>query len=717
MIEKTNHALRTALSSIAFLFLPAHQPAALHRPPFALAAFILAINRKANNRSWEKWRHFFRAIPLGSALFDVKGRCIEILSDSLMPFEPGALLNSRLSPDAAERMDQALNVVLEGKASGPVEFSIENAWYEANLVPMEGHALGFFSDISQKKQAEYEKARFQSILRSIGNGVIATDEKGRVTYLNPLAEKMTGWPMDKAIGRPISEVFSTLVEASREISENPALEALRLNSVISPRKSLLLVSRNGSEIGIDETAAPILVEDGRIAGTVTAFHDISASQHLLWHAGHDALTGLINRVLLHDRLIHSMASVKRQGNLLAVMFIDLDGFKGVNDQLGHAAGDMMLKEVAQRLKNAVRAEDTVARLGGDEFIVLQEASDKMEVMHCLERIMGTIKMPFKIEDMPMSVSTSIGIALYPENDSEPETLLRQADMAMYHAKQSGRDQYRFFDSNLDAMARKNNERQNQIASALKNGEFRLFYQPKIDLRNGRIMGLEALIRWMDPDLGMPVLPPDFLPAIQDTHLIVEIGSWVINHVLDQMSEWQKDNISIDVSINIAGRQLHDPDFVDMLKAAFDAHPDIEPSKIELEILEEAAIEDFNFTLKVISACRQIGVRFSIDDFGTGHSSLSYLKNLPVDRLKIDRTFISNMMGNKDNLAVIQSIVSLSRIFNREVIAEGLESIEQGRMLIEMGCSLGQGYCIAKPMPGEAFLNWMERWNRNPQWLH
>ena len=716
MIEKINHALRATLSSLHVL-LPTLQSALHHKTPFALAAFVLALNRRANSRSWERWRYFFRAIPLGSALFDRKGRCIEILSASHMPFEPGMLIDSRLSPDAAATMGKALNAVFEGKASGPVEFPIENAWYEANLVPIEGKALGFFSDISPLKRTESEKEKLQSILRSIGNGVIATDEKGLVTYLNPLAEKLTGWPTEKAAGRSISEIFRILVEATREIAENPALEALRMNSVTSPRKNLLLVSRNGSEIGIDETAAPILVEDGSIVGSVIAFHDISASQHLLWHAGHDALTGLLNRVLLHDRLIHSMASVKRQGNLLAVMFIDLDGFKGVNDHLGHAAGDMMLKEVARRLKNAVRAEDTVARLGGDEFIVLQEASDRMEVKHCLERIMGTIKMPSKIEDMPVSVSTSIGVALYPENDSEPETLLRQADMAMYHAKQSGRDQYRFFESKMNAMARTNIERQSRLASALKNGEFRLFYQPKINLRNGMIMGLEALIRWMNPDLGTPVLPPDFLPAIQDTQLIVEIGSWVINHVLDQMCEWQRAGISIDVSINIAGRQLHDPDFVDMLKTAFDAHPDVEPSRIELEILEEAAITDFDFTHNVISACRQLGVRFSIDDFGTGHSSLSYLKNLPVDRLKIDRSFISSMLDSNDNLAFIQGIVSLSKIFNKEVIAEGLESIEQGRMLIKMGCSFGQGYGIAKPMPGEAFQNWMERWNRDPQWLH
>jgi diguanylate cyclase (GGDEF)-like protein/PAS domain S-box-containing protein len=737
MIEKINHAMRTALPGLLLFILPASPAHAspLYRPSShsgrasaseieafgagaaILFALLLDIERRAKKRIRDRGEVISRAYPLDATLFDREGRCVEILSVSTMPFETGSLINEMLPLDASEKLGKALNAVFEQTKSDPVEFSIKNAWYEASFVPMEGIALCFITDISRWHDEASEKEKLPSLLRSIGNGIIATDENGLVTYLNPMAEKLTGWQNGNSTGIPLPDVFRILVEASREIAENPALEAMRQNGIVSPRKTLLLVARDGSEICIDEIYSPILDTERPIAGAVIAFHDIGDSRHLIWQAGHDALTGLLNRVLLHDSLIHSMASVKREEKLLALLFIDLDGFKSVNDQLGHAAGDLLLKEVAQRLINAVRAEDTVARLGGDEFVVLQEASDRAEIRSCLERIMGTINTPFLIEGMPVSVSTSIGVALYPEKDSEPETLLRQADMAMYHAKQSGRDQYRFFESKMNAMARTNIERQSRLASALKNGEFRLFYQPKINLRNGMIMGLEALIRWMNPDLGTPVLPPDFLPAIQDTQLIVEIGSWVINHVLDQMCEWQRAGISIDVSINIAGRQLHDPDFVDMLKTALDAHPDVEPSRIELEILEEAAITDFDFTHKVISACRQRGVRFSIDDFGTGHSSLSYLKNLPVDRQKIDRSFISSMLDSNDNLAFIQGIVSLSKIFNREVIAEGLESIEQGRMLIKMGCSFGQGYGIAKPMPGEAFQNWMERWNRDPQWLH
>lgn len=737
MIEKINQVLRTALPGLFLFILPASpaQASPLYKPfshagrastweleafwagATLLFALLLEIERRSKRRIGSRCRRLFGASPLDAALFDREGRCIEILSASAMPFQTGSLINEMLPPEASERLVMAMDAAFEARQSDPVEFSFEDARYEASLMPVEGKALCFVTDISAKRHAESEKEWLRSVLRSIGNGVILTDENGLITYLNPVAESLTGWQSENAIGLPLPDVFRTLVEASREIAENAALEALRLKSIVSPRKSLLLVARDGSEIGIDETSAPIVVEEERIAGTVIVFHDISDNQHLLWQAGHDALTGLLNRVLLHDRLTHSMASVKRQGKLLALLFIDLDGFKAVNDQLGHAAGDMLLKEVAQRLSNAVRAEDTVARLGGDEFVVLQEASDRMEVKSCLERITGAINTPFKIEGIPVSVSTSIGVALYPENEVSPETLLRQADMAMYHAKQSGRDQYRFFDSKMDTVARENLRRQGRISYALRNGEFSLYYQPKIHLKTGRIIGLEALIRWMDPELGMPVLPRDFLPAVQDSQLIVEIGEWVISQVLGQMSKWQQSGILIDVSINIAGRQLHDPDFVGMLRKAFDSHPEVDPSRIEFEILETTAIADFGFTQQVLAECRKIGVRFSLDDFGTGHSSLSYLRDLPVDSVKIDRTFISGMLENSDNLAIVQGIVSLSRIFNREVIAEGLESAEQGRVLIEMGCRLGQGYGIARPMPGDALGKWMEKWNRNPEWLH
>ncbi|MHB1301125.1 MAG: putative bifunctional diguanylate cyclase/phosphodiesterase [Burkholderiales bacterium] len=660
-------------------------------------------------------------IPLDAALFDKAGRCLEILPGRReMPLVKGRHLHETLSEEGANQILEAIRKTIETGKAGLFEFVLPSSdmekRYEASILPAGNRAICVCRNISSGTSLASENARLRSILQSLRNGVITTDLNGHVTYINPEAEKLTGWRSENAAGSPLSEVFNILIETSHETAEDTTLAAFEGGDAARSRRDLLLVRKDGSEIGIDESTAPIENDAGETTGAVIVFHDISGDKQLLWQAGHDALTGLLNRVLLHDRLIHSMASVKRQGKMLAVLFIDLDGFKAVNDNLGHAAGDMLLKEVALRLKKAIRAEDTAARIGGDEFVVLQESSDKHEVQSSLDRIMSTINSPFLIDGMPVSVSPSIGVALYPENDAEPETLLRQADMAMYHAKQSGRDQYHFFDSRMDVMARKNHERQIRIASALKNGELRLYYQPKINLKSGRVTGLEALIRWQDPDLGTLILPRDFLPAVQDTQLIVDIGAWVINKVMEQVEAWQNIGLVIEVSINVSGRQLLDPDFLAMLKAAFEAHPEVEPSRIEIEILETTAIADFDSILQILSGCRDIGVRLSLDDFGTGYSSLSYLKNLPVDRIKIDRSFVADMLENKDNLAIIRSIVSLSKIFNLEVIAEGLESTLQGQMLVRMGCGFAQGYGIAEPMPWDAVPGWMNAWSKNPAWM-
>lgn len=748
MIIKFYQSLQASLQRnfpwLLFLLLPVVpvHAAPLYRPPtssaqshpstdvkilgagITLLTLMLALGMEWRTKKCH--RHALRqqavleTVPLDAALFDKEGRCLEILPGKReMPLIAGRHLHETLPEEGARQILGAIRKTIETGQSGFLEFSLPSSdtgkRYEASILPAGDRAICVCRNASSDTSLASENARLRSILQSLRNGVITTDLNGHVTYLNPEAEKLTGWPSEAAAGSPLAEVFRILIESSREAAENPALTALRKNTAGS-RRDLLLVRKDGSEIGIDESTAPVENDDGEITGTVIAFHDISGDKHLLWQAGHDALTGLLNRVLLHDRLIHSMASVKRQGKMLAVLFIDLDGFKSVNDKLGHAAGDMLLKEVALRLKKAIRAEDTAARIGGDEFVVLQEASDKHEVQSSLDRIMSTINSPFLIDGMPVSVSPSIGVALYPENDAEPETLLRQADMAMYHAKQSGRDQYHFFDSRMDVMARKNHERQLRIASALQNGELRLYYQPKINLKSGRVSGLEALIRWQDPDLGTLILPRDFLPAVQDTQLIVDIGTWVIKQVLEQVAAWQGIGLMVAVSINIAGRQLQDPDFLAMLKAAFEAHPEVEPSRIELEILETTAISDFDAILQILSACRDIGVRISLDDFGTGYSSLSYLKNLPVDRIKIDRSFVADMLENKDNLAIIRSIVSLSKIFNLEVIAEGLESTMQGQMLVRMGCGFAQGYGIAEPMPWDAVPGWMNAWSQNPAWM-
>ncbi|MBY0578441.1 MAG: EAL domain-containing protein [Burkholderiales bacterium] len=700
----------------------------------AIFAFLLTLRLKRkgddNLGKITQWQSVMESLPFAAALFDRNGRCTEILStgqDMHGNIWKGHYLHEALPPDSAKRILEAVRKTFDTgtpeRFEYALQFSGERQWYEGSTA-LAGNprrqVLCVCRDITQPKTAEItnnqERELWLSTLQSLSNGVITTDLYGFVNYLNPEAEKLTGWQRQKAEGAPLSSIFRILHEDSRETAENPALLALRKSGIVRSGNNLLMIRKDGSEFSIDESAAPISDKTGEVVGAVVAFHDITGNNTLLWQASHDALTGLLNRVLLHDRLVHSMASVKRQGKILAVLFLDLDGFKSVNDNLGHPVGDMLLKEVAFRLKAVVRAEDTTARIGGDEFVVLQSASDRSEVKSCLDRIMGTINTPFFMDGMQVSISSSIGVVLYPEIDSEPEMLLRQADMAMYHAKQSGRNRYHFFDQSMSIAQNSNHERQKRISSALKNGELCLFYQPRINLRTGKVAGLEALIRWQDPDLGMLILPRDFLPAVQDTKLIVEIGTWVIETVLGQMQSWQNHGLEINVSINVSGRQIQDPDFTGMLRRLFDKYIEVSPDRIELEILETTAMPDFHLLQQILVSCREIGVKLSLDDFGTGYSSLSYIKKLPVDMLKIDQSFVSDMLENKDNLALIRSILSMSRIFNRGVIAEGMESANQGKMLIRMGCKLAQGYAIAKPMPSENIPEWMESWPQNPGWM-
>lgn len=422
-------------------------------------------------------------------------------------------------------------------------------------------------------------------------------------------------------------------------------------------------------------------------------------------AWHDSLTGLPNRSLLRDRMRQSMASARRTGRNLAVLFLDLDGFKQINDQYGHAAGDDFIREISSRLVSSVRAGDTVSRLGGDEFVILLDIASVDEMHQCLERIMQEVKTPIAMDGHAVSVSVSIGITLFPQNDADPDALLRHADMAMYQAKQAGRDCYRIFDINMDQTARLNFQMKDRIGQAIDQCEFRLFYQPKVNLRTGRIFGVEALIRWEHPERGL-LSPLEFLPFAEGSDLIVRIGDWVLDEALRQVSVWRGMGIDIGVSVNVASEQLHEPEFCGKLEAALARHGKLEPQCLELEILESTALRDIQFVKGVLNECKALGVMLSLDDFGTGYSSLAYLRHLPVDILKIDQSFVRDMIDDREDLAVIEGVISLAKIFNRDLIAEGVETAEHGRMLLQLGCERAQGYGIARPMPAEELPEWV-----------
>jgi diguanylate cyclase (GGDEF)-like protein len=444
--------------------------------------------------------------------------------------------------------------------------------------------------------------------------------------------------------------------------------------------------------------------------------DRNHHQHELeFLAHHDPLTQLPNRILLADRLSLAIARTQREQRLLAIAYLDLDDFKPVNDLLGHKAGDQLLVMVAQRLKEQTRAGDTVCRLGGDEFVLL--LGDLTEIEECtqtIERLLAALGKPYPLGPQPMRITASIGMTIYPFDDADADTLMRHADQAMYVAKQSGRNRFHLFDAEQDRQVQARRSNRARIEAALEHNEFVLHYQPKVDMRTGRVVGAEALIRWQHPEEGL--LPPSrFLAEIEETDFAIPLGEWVIATALAQLERWHAAGLHLSISVNISPRHLQMPDFTERLAALLQAHGQAPPTALELEVVESAALEDVLRVAQVIDACHALGVSFALDDFGTGYSSLSYFKRLHVDVLKIDQSFVRDLLTDDEDHAIVEGVISLTRTFKRQVIAEGVESAEIGVALLELGCSLAQGYGIAKPMPAADLPHWIASWQPYPQW--
>jgi len=574
--------------------------------------------------------------------------------------------------------------------------------------------------LQSESNLRIERERAQATLSSIGDAVISTDEAGRVEYLNPLAEQLTGWSVEQALGHALHEVFKVIDETTRLPLDKLVCQALLDGMVVRPESNSLLLASAGQEVTIDFSFAPIRNPDGSVSGCVLAFRDISDKarlmQQITWQAGHDPLTGLPNRSLLSDRLEQAISNSQRQDKLLVVGLLDLDGFKEVNDLYGHEVGDQLLKEVAHRFLRDLRGGDTVARLGGDEFVLLLTDIDDMdETEAALDRILIDVARPYRLDGHQLQISASIGVTVYPFNDADPEALLRHADQAMYQAKQAGRNRYSMFDVRLDQQTRSRLRERERVAQALRQGEMRLYYQPKVNMRTGQVVGFEALLRWQHPERGL-VGPLEFLPQVEYTDLIVEIGLWVLREALSQLAEWEKSGIRTTVSVNLAARHFQTGDLPGQLRELFEGYPTVSPGSLELEILESAALEDIQSVRAIMAACQTLGVSFALDDFGTGYSSLAYLKRLPANVLKIDQSFVRDMLEDPDYLALIEGVVSLASIFKLGVIAEGVETAEHGVMLMRLGCDTAQGYGIARPMPAVDVPAWVAQFRPDPAWL-
>jgi diguanylate cyclase (GGDEF)-like protein len=401
---------------------------------------------------------------------------------------------------------------------------------------------------------------------------------------------------------------------------------------------------------------------------------------------------------------------------LAVAFLDLDGFKAINDAYGHSVGDELLIALSHRMQRALRLGDTLSRYGGDEFVAVLDSLNNAEAYApLLERLLKTVSEPITIRNKLLKVSASVGVTLYPEDNSDADQLIRHADRAMYAAKEKGKNCYHLFDIASDGVMKTHRERLKCICSAFGRREFVLYYQPKVDMQTGAVIGLEALIRWQHPERGL--LPPvEFLPVIENHIISVNIGEWVINTALTQMTRWQAQGIDISVSVNVNALQLQQKSFVSTLASLLAAHPDVAPSALQLEILETSAFDNVMDISEIMHSCLELGVSFAIDDFGTGYSSLTYLRRLPAKLIKIDQTFVRDMLDDPDDLAIITGIVALAKSFNRDVIAEGVETIAHGTALMQLGCNLAQGYGIARPMPAHQISRWVANWKPDSAWL-
>jgi diguanylate cyclase (GGDEF)-like protein/PAS domain S-box-containing protein len=557
-----------------------------------------------------------------------------------------------------------------------------------------------------------EKERAQITLNSIGDAVMSTDVWGQVTYLNGVAEGLTGWSREEAADHPVEEVFRIIDSTTRATARNPMAVAIRENKTMALTPNCVLIRRDGVEAAIEDSTAPIHDRRGQVTGAVMVFHDVSTaralSSKMVHLAQHDSVTDLPNRTLLKDRLTQAIASACRHRQELAVMFLDLDRFKHINDSLGHAIGDRVLQSVAQRLRACVRASDTVSRQGGDEFVILlSQLTHAQDAAVSASKILAALAMPHRIDQHELHLSASIGIVTYPDDGTDAETLMKHADFAMYHAKDAGRNNYQFFELDMTERAVERQCLENGLHHALERREFELYYQPKMNLATGAVIGVEALIRWRHPERGL-VSPAQFIPIAEECGFIVPIGRWALREACRQGRAWQHAGLEpVRIAVNISAVELRARDFVAGVRTIL-TETGLHPRCLELELTETFLMQDSKSTVGVLQALKAMGLHLALDDFGTGFSSLSYLKRFPIDTLKIDQSFVRDVTTDADDASIVSAVISMGKSLHMQVVAEGVETRAQLEFLQELSCPEGQGYYFSPPVVAAKFAQLMGR---------
>jgi diguanylate cyclase (GGDEF)-like protein/PAS domain S-box-containing protein len=697
------------------------------------APFHIVRSRNLRHQSELLLRKSQEIAHVGSWRYDHRHNRLE-LSDEvyrIFGYEPGGFEANYanylrcIHPDDQQRVEQAF---LEATANNqPFDIvhrvlrpsgSVRIVWEKSqDLLDAGGKVVistGSIQDITEQAQNESKLRQAASVFRHAHEGIMLTNAQGIILDVNTSFCRITGYTKEEALGQTPRLLNSGRQDKAfyQHLWDTILQQGFWQGLVWNRRK-------DGQEYAQQATISATYDQDGLISHFVTIFFDateqVQTQDRLQQMAHHDGLTGLPNRLLLHDRLQQAIAYSDRARSLLVVAYLDLDGFKPVNDDYGHEVGDQLLIEVAQRLKASVRAHDTVARLGGDEFVLLLgELDTRAEAEQLLQRIIEVVAAPVHLSGCTPRVSASIGAVFYPMVDADIDTLLRQADQAMYLAKNAGKGRFHIFDPGQDSAAKNRREKLSSIGWALEQGQMLLHYQPIVDMCASQVLGVEALIRWQHPEEGL-LLPGRFLPMIEDSKLACRLDRWVLTQGFLQLDDWLRQGLELRMSINIGYRYVRSPGFLAELKELFARHVRVKPENIVLDLSEMAVMEDVSRIAQIIQSLRILGCGVSLDNFGSGYSCLSYFRRLPVSELKIDRDFIINMLDDEEDLSVVEGIIGLARAFQCQVVAEGVETSQHGQALLMMGCVQAQGHHIAPPMPAQALPGWLASYEPDPLW--
>lgn len=563
-----------------------------------------------------------------------------------------------------------------------------------------------------KQQIHAEKQRLDVTLNAIGDAVIATDTDGAVTMMNPIAEQMTGWREKEAIGKTITEVMQLRDADSHQTSINPIFLALKEQRIVAMALNCELVPQGREEgVPVEDSAAPIFDNNGVLIGAIIVFHDVGQARALAvkmsFLANHDQLTGLPNRILLYDRIHQACKLAPTIGRQVAIFMIDIDQFKYLNDSLGHQSGDQLLLDLSKRVKGMLQPEDTLARIGGDEFVlVLPDVTHVEQISNLAQNVLRLMRQPFQLDNNKYALTVSMGISIYPTDSSNEEELMRHADLALFKAKQEGRNRFCFFSDDLGQRMLQRHQQEQQLRAAIRDNRVEPFFQPKISLPDGAVVGAEALVRIRHEDDSLS-MPGDFITLAEETGLIIPLGKLMLIKSCQQARAWQQAGLTLPVSVNIAAAQFADSSLLGLIEQVL-ADYQLAPQLLELEVTETALIHNPEQTAKVLESCRKLGLSVAIDDFGTGYSSLSYLKRFQVDTLKIDMSFVKEMLVDKSDFEIVKTIISLGQSMNFSLVAEGIETAEHAKQLLALGCGVGQGYYYSKPLPATDFIDYLRQ---------